>query len=226
MIFSTQKRHFLKCACLLACHTNEVVVLYLARQLNRYTAGGQFHTAGQFCTEHRNRHVNINIDTCLPLNTWTAHFVCPFVAWEVRFDARSSRSWDVIGTKRSPAVLVFVTVSSAPAISKSLDSSVISGPESITFSWNLKARTISPVSKSCSWNVLNPCWFRISVTMHVWSLNFTKSCTDIGASCWDAMSAAREWHLVTSSGMTKCSKYVINCNSLWWKKNADNILCL
>ena len=66
--------------------------------------------------------------------------------------------------------------------------------------------------------LLNPCWFRISVTMHVWSLNFTKSCTDIGASCWDAMSAAREWHLVTSSGMTKCSKYVINCNSLWWKK--------
>ena len=51
-IFSTQKRHFLKCACLLACHTDEVVVLYLARQLNRYTAGGQFHTAGQFCTEH------------------------------------------------------------------------------------------------------------------------------------------------------------------------------
>ena len=39
---------FFKCACLLACHTNEVVVLYLARQLNRYTAGGQFHTAGQF----------------------------------------------------------------------------------------------------------------------------------------------------------------------------------
>ena len=29
-----------------------------------------------------------------------------------------------------------------PAISKSPDSSVISGPESITFSWNLKARTI------------------------------------------------------------------------------------
>ena len=53
MIFSTQKRHFLKCACLLACHTSEVVVLYLARQLNRYTAGGHFHTAGQFCTEHR-----------------------------------------------------------------------------------------------------------------------------------------------------------------------------
>ena len=31
---------------------NQVVVLYPVRQLNHYTVGGQFLTAGQFSTEH------------------------------------------------------------------------------------------------------------------------------------------------------------------------------
>ena len=37
---------------------------------------------------HRN--VNINIATRLPLKICTAHFVCPFVACDVRLEARPS----------------------------------------------------------------------------------------------------------------------------------------